>query len=58
MTITLEIIFKELQEIKKRLTTLEKRLLLEEEDISEDELKELDKISEEMAEGNKIPWNP
>lgn len=58
MAITLEDIFNELQEIKKRLDKLERKLVLNEDEFSPEEITELNQISEKMAQGEKILWSP
>ena len=58
MSITLEKIYSELLEIKKRLDAIESALLLEEEVIDPEELDELKDISKKMKEGEKTPWSP
>lgn len=58
MSITLEVIYKELQEIKKRLDQLERNIILSKEEFSAEEIEELNQISEQMATGDKVSWNP
>ena len=58
MSITLEKIYSELLEIKKRLDAIESALLLEEEVIDPEELDEFIDISKMMNEGEKTPWSP
>ena len=58
MAITLEDIYNELQEIKKRLDKLERKLVLNKHEFSPEEIIELNQISEKMAQGDKIPWSP
>jgi archaellum component FlaC len=56
MSISLETIYKELQDIKERLDRIEKSIMLSEEEFSDDEIKQLKSISEEMSQGDKILW--
>ena len=58
MSITLDKIYSELLEIKKRLDVIERVLLIEEEAIDPAELTELKEISKKMKEGERIPWSP
>lgn len=58
MSITLEKIYSELLEIKKRLAVIESVLLIEEEVIDPEELEELKEISKKMKNGERIPWSP
>lgn len=55
-TITLETIYKELLELKKKVERLELLLTLPEEELPDSEIWELQQISKQMAEGEKTLW--
>ena len=55
-TITLEIIYKELLELKKKVERLELLIILPEEELSDSEIQELQQISKQMADGEKTLW--
>ncbi len=55
-TITLETIYKELLELKKKVERLELLITLPEEELSNSEIQELKQISKRMADGEKILW--
>jgi uncharacterized protein YfkK (UPF0435 family) len=55
-SITLETIYNELLEIKKRVQRLEQLLILPEEELPDSEIEELRQISQQMKEGEKILW--
>ncbi len=55
-SITLETIYKEIVELKKRVERLELLLTLPEEELLDSEIQELRLISKEMAEGEKVLW--
>ena len=55
-SITLETIYKELLELKKKVERLELLITLPEEELPESELQELKQISQKMGEGEKTLW--
>ena len=55
-TITLETIYKELLELKKKVERLELLITLPEEDLSDSEIEELQQIRKQMADGEKTLW--
>ena len=55
-SITLETIYQELLELKRKVERLELLLILPEEEIPPAELQELKQISERMAQGEKTLW--
>ncbi|MHA2248346.1 MAG: hypothetical protein ACXADY_25575 [Candidatus Hodarchaeales archaeon] len=55
-TITLETIYKELLELKKKVERLELLITLPEEELPGSELQELNQISQKMEEGEKTLW--
>ena len=55
-SITLETIYKELLELKKKVERLELLITLPEEELPESELQELKQISQRMGEGEKTLW--
>lgn len=55
-SITLETIYNELLEIKKRVQRLEQLIILPEEEFPDSEIEELRQISQEMKEGEKNLW--
>ncbi len=55
-SITLETIYKELIELKKKVERLELLITLPEEELNDTELLELKQISKEMREGNRNLW--
>ena len=54
--VTLEIIYQELLELKRKVERLELLLFLPEEEFPPAELQELKQISEQMARGEKTLW--
>ena len=58
MSISLETIYNELQEIKKRLGQLERMMLQNEEEFTPEEIEDLNQLSSQMSKGDKILWNP
>ena len=54
--ITLEIIYKELMELKKKIERLEHLITIQEDPISEKELEEIKTISKQMDKGEKFLW--
>jgi len=55
-TITLEIIYKELLELKKKVERLELLITLPEEELPDSQIQELQQISKQMADGKKTLW--
>ncbi len=55
-SITLETIYKELRELKKKVERLELLITLPEEELKDTELLELKQISKEMKEGERNLW--
>ena len=55
-SITLETIYKELLELKKKVERLELLITLPEEELPESELQEIKQISQKMGEGEKTLW--
>ncbi len=55
-SITLETIYKELLELKKKVERLELLITLPEEELPDSELQELKQISQKMGEGEKTLW--
>ncbi|MFQ5821990.1 MAG: hypothetical protein ACE5I5_18535 [Candidatus Heimdallarchaeota archaeon] len=55
-SITLETIYQELLELKRKVERLELLLILPEEELLPAELQELQQISERMAQGEKTLW--
>ena len=55
-SITLEKIYKELLELKKKVERLELLITLPEEELPDSELQELKQISQKMGEGEKTLW--
>ncbi len=55
-TITLETIYKELLELKKKVERLELLITLPEEVLPDSEIQELQQISKQMANGEKTLW--
>jgi len=55
-SITLETIYKELIELKKKVERLELLITLPEEELNDTELRELKQISKEMKEGERNLW--
>ena len=56
VSITLETIYKELLELKKKVERLELLITLPEEELPDSELQELKQISQKMGEGEKTLW--
>lgn len=55
-SITLEKIYKELLELKRKVERLELLIALPEEELSDTELQELKQISQKMGEGERTLW--
>lgn len=55
-SITLETIYKELLELKKKVERLELLITLPEEELPDSELQELKQISQKMGEGERTLW--
>ena len=55
-SITLETIYKELLELKKKVDRLELLITLPEEELPDSELQELKQISQRMGEGERTLW--
>ncbi len=55
-SITLETIYKELLELKKKVERLELLITLPEEELPDSELQELKQISQRMGEGERTLW--
>lgn len=55
-SITLETIYKEIMDLKKKVNRLELLLTIPEVELPEEELEEIKKISKDVSKGNKILW--
>ena len=55
-SVTLETIYQEILDLKRKVERLEQLLILPEEELPPAELQDLKKISERMAQGEKVLW--
>ena len=55
-SVTLETIYQEILDLKRKVERLEQLLILPEEELPPAELQELKKISEQMSQGEKVLW--